>query len=251
MSYTVRQLAKLAGVSPRTLHYYDEIGLLRPEKVGENGYRYYGEPELLRLQQILFYKELDFSLEQITEILTRPDFDLRDALRQHKAGLEERARRLNRLIETVDHTIHYLQGETKMADKELFEGWSEEKQPEYEKEIRERCGDTHVTESVKNWNDYSKEEKARIQAEGEENYRALAACISAGPGSTAAQAAIARWHQNLRYFYEPSIEIMRGLGQMYVDDGRFRKNFTKLNPNLPEFTRDAINIYCDRLVGKK
>lgn len=249
MSYTVRQLAKLAGVSPRTLHYYDEIGLLRPEKVGENGYRYYGEPDLLRLQQILFFKELDFSLEEIEEILTRPDFDLLHALRGHKAGLQERARRIDRLIDTVERTIAHLQGGTTMTDQEMFEGWSEEKQPEYEKEIRDRFGD-QAFEGVKDWNAYSKEEKARIQADGQATSLALAASMSKGPASTEAQAAVARWHQWLRYFYEPSIERMRGLAQMYVEDPRFRATYNKVAPGLAEFARDAINIYCDRLEGK-
>jgi MerR family transcriptional regulator, thiopeptide resistance regulator len=250
MTYTVRQLARMANVSPRTLHYYDQIGLLRPEKVGENGYRYYGEPDLLRLQQILFYKELDFSLEEIERMLTRPDFDLLRALRGHKTGLEQRANRLQRLIDTVDTTIHYLQGDTKMNDNELFEGWSEEKQPEYEKEIRQRYGD-QAMDGVKDWNSYSKEEKARIQAEGGANYQALADSMSKGPASPEAQAAVARWHQHLHYFYEPDTERMRALAQMYVEDPRFRANFTKLNPDLPEFAQQAINIYCDRLEAKK
>ncbi|HEX7975780.1 MAG TPA: MerR family transcriptional regulator [Anaerolineales bacterium] len=98
MGYTVKQLSGLAGVSARTLHYYDEIGLLHPEQVGQNGYRYYGEGSLLRLQQILFYKELDLSLQEIREILDQPDFDLVRALESHRTALQRRQRRLDRLI---------------------------------------------------------------------------------------------------------------------------------------------------------
>src|SRR5450759_4853198 len=103
--FTVKQLSKMAGITPRTLHYYDEIGLLKPSQVGDNGYRYYGEEALLRLQQIMFFKELDFSLAEIQEIVDRPGFDVLRALGAHRRLLEERASRLKRLIHTVDKTI--------------------------------------------------------------------------------------------------------------------------------------------------
>ncbi len=141
MSYTVKQLADLAGVSPRTLHYYDQIGLLRPEKVARNGYRCYDDPAMLRLQQILFFKELGFSLEQIREIMDQPGFDLQLALQLHKAGLQERLERLKRLIATVDKTILNLEGAYPMKKRQYFEGFSEEKQKQYEQEIRQRYGD--------------------------------------------------------------------------------------------------------------
>src|SRR5207247_1449009 len=129
--YTVKQLSDLAGVSVRTLHYYDEIGLLKPECYGANGYRFYGDEALLRLQQILFFKELDFSLDEISEIVSNPGFDMIAALRTHKKALQQRQTKLSRLIRTVDQTIQHLQGTAKMEQADMFEGFSEEQQEEY------------------------------------------------------------------------------------------------------------------------
>ena len=120
--FTVKQLSKLAGVTPRTLHHYDEIGLLKPSRVGDNGYRYYGEESLLRLQQILFYRELDIPLEDIKKIMGRRDFDVLGALRSHKDALKKQVTRLNRLINTVDNTINHLKGNTIMSDKDILKG---------------------------------------------------------------------------------------------------------------------------------
>src|SRR5512140_757626 len=131
--YTVKQLSKLAGVTPRTLHHYDEIGLLKPSRVGENGYRYYGEESVLQLQQILLYRELDLPLEDIKRILGRRDFDVLSALEQHKAELARRIRRLERLTVTVEDTILHLKGKKEMSKKQYFEGFSEEQQAECEK----------------------------------------------------------------------------------------------------------------------
>src|SRR5512138_552953 len=126
--FTVKQLSELAGVTPRTLHHYDAIGLLKPSRVGENGYRYYGEEALLRLQQILFFREMDLGLLQIKEIVDSPDFDLVTALRSHRHALQEKVGRLQGLINTVDSTIIHLVGEVDMSKKQLFAGFSEEKQ---------------------------------------------------------------------------------------------------------------------------
>src|SRR5512145_238650 len=118
--FTVKQLSKLAGVTPRTLHHYDDIGLLKPSRIGDNGYRYYGEEALLRLQQILFYRELDFPLEDIRKIMGRRDFDVLGALQSHKEALGRQVERLNRLLNTVDNTINHLKGKKIMNEKSLF-----------------------------------------------------------------------------------------------------------------------------------
>jgi len=165
MAYTIKQLADLAGVSIRTLHYYDEIGLLKPTSYGENGYRYYDEQAVLRLQQILYFRELDCSLDDIKDILDRPEFDLLDALQAHKETLQKKAERLNRLISTVNHTILHLKGELEMSPKDFFEGFSEEKQKEYEQEIRRRYGEASVKESADRWGRYTPEQKEKIKTE--------------------------------------------------------------------------------------
>jgi len=139
--FTVKQLSDLAGISPRTLHYYDEIGLLKPASHGDNGYRYYGEEALPRLQQILFFKELDFSLDEIRAIMAQPGFDVVHALQVHRQALLERVERLNRLIQTIDNTTLHLRGQFTMKKKDYFAGFSEEKQKQYEEEIRQRYGE--------------------------------------------------------------------------------------------------------------
>jgi len=246
MAYTVKEFSKLAGVSARTLHYYDEIGLLRPASVGENGYRYYDHQSALRLQQILFFRELDFSLDEIHKILNDPSFDLTVALDAHRAALQQRVERLQRLIHTVDQTKMYLEGRYEMDDKEIFGGWTEEKQKEYEQEIRQRYGQ-RAFEGVTDWNSYTPEQKAAIRAESGAIYQGLGEVMDKGPDSPEVQALIARWHNHLRYFYEPSPERLRGLGEMYVEDERFRENFERIRPGLAAFVKQAIDFYVDRL----
>ena len=118
--FTVKQLSRLAGVTPRTLHHYDAIGLLKPSAVGENGYRYYADESLLRLQQILFYRELDLPLEQIKQIMGRRDFDLLTALAGHRTELGKRIERLQRPVQTVDSTLEHLKGKKDMSKRQLY-----------------------------------------------------------------------------------------------------------------------------------
>jgi len=241
--YTVKQLSGLAGISPRTLHYYDEIGLLEPAAHGDNGYRYYGEEALLRLQQILFFKELDFRLDEIRAILAKPGFDVVYALGAHRQALLERVDRLNRLIQTIDKTTLHLQGQQTMQKKEYFAGFSEEKQKQYEAEIRQRYGEK-AFEGVTDWDSYTLEQKKRIKAESEAIYHDLVENMDKGYASPEVQKIIARWHQHLRYFYEPSTERLRGLGQMYTEHPEFVATFRAMHPDLPEFLNQAIQYYC-------
>ena len=241
--YTVKQLSDLAGISPRTLHYYDEIGLLKPASHGDNGYRYYGEDSLPRLQQILFFKELDFSLDEIQTVLAQPGFDVVHALQVHRQALLERVERLNRLIQTIDKTTLHLKGQKTMKKKEYFEGFSEEKQKEYEKEIRQKYGEK-AFDGVTDWNSYSPEQKKRIIAESAAIYDDIASVMAKGYASPEVQQIIARWHQHLRYFYEPTTERLLGLGQMYTEQPEFVARFRTIHPDLPEFLNQAIQFYC-------
>ncbi len=245
--HTVNQLSRLAGVSRRTLHYYDEIGLLPPTEQRANGYRYYDDAALLRLQQILFYRELDLPLEQIREILDDPRFDTISALQIHRREMQAKIERLETLIGTVDRTILHIIGEVDMKDKKnIFEGFSEEKQKEYEAQAVELWGDT-VKESTRLWNSYSEAEKTAIMEEAGEIYQAITANMDRGPKSPEIQAQLVRWHANLRYFYEPSIEVLGGLGQMYHDHPDFNATFTAIHPDLPAFLKEAITHYVDVL----
>lgn len=247
MSYTVKRLASMAGVSARTLHYYDEIGLLEPERHPDNGYRLYGHEAVLRLQQILFLRELGLSLDEIKSVLDRPNLDLLSTLEQHRQALQERQERLGRLIRTVERTILHLKGSIAMEDKEMFEGFDEEKQKQYEEEIRERYGDKELNESRRRWGSYSEERKKEIMAEGGAIYLDVVAAMPTGPASAQTQACIARWHQHLRYFYEPTTQILLGLADMYNDHPDFLANFRRIHPDLAPFMREAIQFYCQQL----
>jgi DNA-binding transcriptional MerR regulator len=245
--YTVKQLSDMAGVSVRTLHYYDEIGLLKPTAVGENGYRYYDEPEALRLQQILFFREMDLGLLQIKDVLDSREFDLVAALQTHRGALLDKMARMQRLVNTIDSTIMYLVGEVDMSTQRLFEPFSDEKQKQYEQEAAERWGEATVKDSIKRWNSYSKEQKQRIADEGNAVYADLVAAMPQGVESAAFQAGLARWHQHLRYFYEPTIDILRGLGQHYNQHPDFIATFQRIHPDLPAALERGIAIYCDGL----
>ena len=247
MAYTVKQLAKLAGVSTRTLHYYDEIGLLPPSSYGENGYRYYEEDAVLRLQQILFFRELDFSLTELRAIVDKPDFDVLRALQTHKRALQQRIRRLNNLVQTIDRTTMHLKGARKVEASELFTGFDEAQQERYEQEAMQKHGETRVKESRRRLDSYSREQKARIGDEGEAIYRDLLDRVDEDPASPEVQQIIARWHQHIRYFFEPSREMLRGLGQTYADHPAFTAVYRRMHLEMPEFLRNAIAQYCASL----
>ncbi|KAA3664831.1 MAG: MerR family transcriptional regulator [Chloroflexi bacterium] len=244
--YTVKQLADLAGVSRRTLHYYDEIGLLRPFSTTKSGYRQYDDSALFRLQQILFFREIGLDLRNIKEILDDPDFDLISALRSHRQTMQEKKKRLETLIQTVDTTIMHLIGDVEMSKKNIFDGFNEEKQKQYEKEAVDNWGET-ASESIKLWNSYSEERKAEIMQEGSDIYQEIVTNMGKGTGSPEIRALLVRWHQHMRYFYEPSIETLGGLGNMYDEHPDFNATFTKMHPDLPGFLKEAIAIYVDEL----
>lgn len=247
--YTVKQLSALAGVSVRTLHYYDEIGLLAPTQVGTNGYRYYDEAAVMRLQQVLFYREIGLELTQIKDVLDSPDFDLITALKSHRAALQEKSERLNDLVATVDLTIKHLMGEIRMSKRQFFEAFTDEKQKEYEREARLQYGPDTVNASIKRWNNYTPAQKEAIGNEGNAVYSDLVDAIEAGksPLDAEVQAILQRWHNHIRYFYEPHLDILRNLGETYVSSPDFRQNFDKIDPRLAEYMQQGINQYVDDL----
>lgn len=244
--YTVKQLSTLAGVSIRTLHYYDEIGLLKPDAYGENGYRYYGEEALLRLQQILFFRELDFSLAEIQSILNRPDFDLLRTLQVHRTVLLERAARLGRLVHTVDKTIDHLKGEAPMSEKEYYEGFSAEKQKEYEQYARQRWGDETYESSARRWDALSDAEKKAYGARGDALNKALAASMGKGPRHPDVQTLIGQYREHLDFFYDVTLDIYEGLGHGYNQHPDFIAFYERYAPGLAEFLEQAITYYVEQ-----
>lgn len=241
--FTVKQLSRLAGITPRTLHFYDEIGLLKPSRVGDNGYRYYEEEALLRLQQILFYRELDIPLERIKTIMGRRDFEVLGALESHKTELRKRIARLERLIGTVDDTILHLKGQKEMSHKQYFEPFSEEQQAAYEKEAAEKYDPATVKAANQKWKAYSAAEKQRIQEEGNAVYEGFVQAMTKGHASAEAQACVERWRRHLEYFWTPGEDQLAGLAEGYVSDPRFKANFDQIDPRLAEFIRDAVEAY--------
>ena len=244
--FTVKQLSKLAGVTPRTLHHYDAIGLLKPSRVCDNGYRYYGEDALLRLQQILFYRELDIPLDDIRKIMGRRDFDVLGALQSHKNALNKQVSRLNRLIHTVDNTINHLKGKNIMSEKAYFEGFTEEEQEKYALEAEELYGAEDVRASMNKWKSYSAEQKRRIMEEGGKNYADMITAMPKGADSPEAQGIVERWRKHMDYFWTPNLDQLLGLANGYNDDPRFKANFDKMHPQLAEFMREAVKIYVAR-----
>lgn len=244
MRYTVKQLADLAGVTKRTLHYYDEIGLLRPASHGNNGYRYYDEDAVLWLQQILFFRELGFSLDKIKSTIDRQDFDPLLALEGHKRALLEQVDRINCLIETVDKTIKYLRGEIDMNKRDFYTGFDEEKQKQYEQQARERFGEETMAKT-KDWNAYTPEEKNDILAKGYEINMGIVANMYRGYDSPEVQYWIGRWHNAINtYFYACPLEIFEALGHTYYEDPEFTSFYEKIHPGLAVFMEEAMTRYC-------
>jgi DNA-binding transcriptional MerR regulator len=249
MAYTIKKLAEMAGVSVRTLHHYDAIGLVVPGSRSASGYRLYGEEELLRLQAVLFYRELDMGLEEIARILDEPGSDPIAALETQRRLLAAQAGRLARLMDTVDRTIGRLKGENMLSDEELYEGFETGEIEGIKAEARERWGDTEAyAQSQKRVAKMTKEDLARVKAEGESIDAAAASALSAGedPASSLAQAIMARKFNQLRAFYEPSKELFAGLGRMYVEDERFRARYEAIAPGLADYLRRAMEVYAGK-----
>ena len=251
--YSVKQLAELAGISIRTLHYYDEIGLLPPARVEDNGYRRYDQESLLTLQQILFYRELGLNLKEIAEVITRPDFEIVQALKSHKVNLGQKAQRLAGLIDTVENTIRHLEGDLKMSEKELFSGFSEEQQKEYFKEAETLFDPKLVHQSQRRWESYSQAEKDAVRAEGKEIHLAILEQMDKGADSPEVQEQVAELHKYfVRSYYDCTFEIFRGLGQMWVDDPRFNEVYEKIKPGFARvFATSSDGVYGreERLAG--
>jgi MerR family transcriptional regulator, thiopeptide resistance regulator len=241
--FTVKQLSSLAGVTPRALRHYDQIGLLKPSHVGENGYRYYGEEAALRLQQILFYRELGLPLEEIKNIMGRRDFDVLAALESHKTEISKRIKRLEQLVGTVDNTILYLKGQKLMDDKQIFAGFSPEEEEKYAREAEQMYDPETVRESNRRWKAYGKEKQQAILAEGKQIYVEMIAAMPKGVTSPDVQALIERWRAHMDYFWTPNLEQLRGLADGYVDDPRFRANFDAMHPQLATFIQEAVHHY--------
>lgn len=239
----INDVAKLTGVTVRTLHYYDEIGLLKPSDITEAGYRLYDEKALARLQQILFFKELDFPLNQIKEIMTSEGFNASEALKKHRDLLQQKRERLDSIISLVDKSI---KGEDIMSFKEFDVTEIEKSKKKYANEVKERWGNSSAyAESEKKTSSYDKNQWGIINEECSNIFKAFACNMDKDTSHSDVQALVKRWQEFIsKRFYKCNKEILQGLGLMYVGDERFKTNIDKYADGLAEFVNDAIQIYC-------
>ncbi|MFS0557996.1 MerR family transcriptional regulator [Brevibacillus sp. 179-C9.3 HS] len=252
MEYTVQKLGLLAGVSTRTLRYYDEIDLLKPARINSSGYRIYRQPEVDRLQQILFYRELGVSLEEIKEILDSPTFDAKRALREHREKLLERRAQLDALIANVDMTLAQREGTITMSDKQKFEGFKQklidDNEAQYGEEIRAKYGNDQIEKSNQKLKGMTEQEYATLEKLNAELHETLAQAFATGdPAHELAQKAADLHRQWLSFYWDSySKEAHAGVAQMYVDDPRFTAYYDKEQPGVAEFLRDAVVIYTSK-----
>lgn len=244
--YSIKELADLAGTTTRTLRYYHQLNLLEPAYIGENGYRYYDRENLLTLQQILFFRELEVPLKEIQFIFSRTDFQLLPSLKAHQRALQKKMRQWEELLETIDKTIRDLEGDILMSDQELFNGFDENK---YQVEAENLWGDSpQYKESMQKWASYSNDQKEDIKQLGGDITRRM---VSEDPGTSpddpAVQQAVGEYHQYLnRYFYRCEVEFLRNLADMWVQDPRFAVNYERVREGGAEFVRAAVHLFCDR-----
>lgn len=244
MAMRVKEVADLVGISVRTLHHYDEIGLLTPQEITDSGYRLYSDNNLELLQQILFFRELDLPLKKIKNIINEESFDRQAALQLHRKLLLQKRERLDLMISTIDKTIQSMKGEITMSNKDKFVGFDFSQNP-YEKEARELWGDQAVDDSKKKVEGMTQDEKQSMSDEMTSIYTKLASIRHTSPQSEEAQAAIKEWYDLLNRIGSYSIEAFKGLGQMYVDDERFTNSIDIFGVGLAQFMRDTMAIYAD------
>ena len=248
--YKIKEVSELAGVSVRTLHYYDEIDLLKPAHIEENGYRLYNEGNLARLQQILFFKEMDLPLNKIKAILDDPQFDQLDSLMKHKKVLVEKQKRLEKIIQSIDQTAQAIKGGREMSKQDMFEPFDmsrvEEHLLKYEKEVKEKYADTEAfRQSKQKTNGYQADDWKTIEIERQRIYQSLADLMDRDPADSEVQQIIHEWRMHIsKHFYDCTPEIFKGLGEMYISDQRFTDNIDSTKPGLARYLHDAIQIYC-------
>ncbi|MHC8515268.1 MerR family transcriptional regulator [Sporosarcina sp. ITBMC105] len=237
----VKEVAALSGVSVRTLHHYDDIGLLVPDTVTEAGYRVYSDENVATLQQILFFRELGFPLKKISELLSSPSFNRKEAFELQREMLIAKRTQLDRMIETLDKTVQSERGEITMTNEEKFKGFDFGANP-FEQEARDRWGNAVVDRTNEKFSTFGKD----AQEEMNEIYFKLAALRDKDPASEEAQKAIGEWYTFLNKIGDYSLEAFAGLGEMYVADERFMTNIDKFGEGLAVFMRDAMKVYAEK-----
>ncbi|MGB4593591.1 MAG: MerR family transcriptional regulator [Coriobacteriia bacterium] len=248
MPYTVSDVARTANVSVRTLHHYDEIGLLHPSGRSDAGYRLYTDADLELLQQVLFFKELGFELGGIRDLINSPGYERGETLAAQREWLAEKRDHLDGMIASVDKALAAIQEGIQMTKEEMFEVWGDFDPAQYEAEVKERWGETDAyKQSARRTKSYTKEDWKRINAEGAVVYEKLTQAFDEGlpADSDLAQEAVQAWWDQIdKNFYTMSLEILSGLGEMYVLEPRFAKHYEDIRQGLAVYWRDAIRAYA-------
>ena len=249
MEYTIKEISQMAGVSTRTLRYYDEIGLLAPLRTSSSGYRIYGEEEINKLQQILLYREFDLPLETITSLLQTRGYDREKMLKEHRQKLLAKRDRIDQMLETIEKSISETKGMMKMKDTDKFRGLKEKNirknEEKYGKEMREKYGEEVVEESNRKYQGQTQETYEKAERLAQEILKKLYAVMDEkDPSSNEAQE-VAELHKEWISLYWPTYtkEAHRGLAQMYVEDERFKAYYDKEKKGASEFLRDIIDIF--------
>ena len=249
MNYSVGQVAELAGVTVRTLHHYGQIGLLEPQDRNRAGYRRYSDEDLQRLQHILFYRELGFSLDDIATILNEPGSSTGQHLRRQRQLLSARMSRLEQMIAAVDKELEAQTMGIELTAEEKFEIFGPNYSQDYEAEAEQRWGDTPAWEqSQARTARFSKQDWVDVKESGDELNRRLAEAMSSGsaPTSELAMELAEEHHRSIEQFYDCPYPMHRGLGDMYVSDERFTRTYEEWAPGLAQWLRDAIHANADR-----
>lgn len=251
MAYTVSEVAKMAGTTERTLRYYDQVGLLTPSGYSEAGYRLYGEEDLKKLQKILFFREMDFSLEKIALLLKGDEIEQIQSLQLQKKFLQKCASRYTRLAQLAQDTIEEMKGMKTMNQNKRFEPFKQdsmkELQKQYEDEAKERWGETQAYQtSQQRTGKYSKQQWQEILQKQDENMKKLAGYMNQGlmPESDEVQVLVDQNRQWIdQYFYPCSKEMMGNLGELYMTDERFKATYEKISAGLTEYYCKAIEYF--------
>lgn len=251
MEYTIKKVAQLAGVSPRTLRYYDEIGLLKPTRINSSGYRIYGEDALDMLQQILFYRSLDFSLTDIQQIMQEPTFSIEQALTEHYQQLLHKRNQIDQLLHTLEKTMRYQKGELTMTNQEKFEAFKQEKLQENEqtfgKEIREKYGEAAVQNANQNWLNLSQADVAKMEQTEKDLFAALHIVLETQDLHSEAAKTVYNKHKEWLQFSwsNYSATMHKNLADMYVADPRFTAYYdTRVQAGSTQLLRQIIQHYA-------
>ncbi|KTD52252.1 mercury resistance transcriptional regulator SkgA [Legionella quinlivanii] len=250
MAYTINQLAKLSGISTRTLRFYDEIGLLAPAYYGENQYRYYQEEQLLMLQQILFFRELGFPLNEIRQILSSDDFNKIESLKAHKSMLELGLKRTITLIKTIDKTISHLRGKIIMRESEMYEGFDPVKQQEHEEYMLNTgiISQKQIDDSWQRVSHWKKPDWEQFKGAGETFHKSIVEALKQGQkvDSDHVQKLIQQHYEWVNNFWTPTKETYLALGKMYLNHPDFHTFYTQFHPDLVEYLVAAMKVFAEQ-----